>query len=73
MTNNGLKRLSYSVGKVPLSLLRVFSVLIATASSISLVVVSRGFDNTLMLDQSTGLLLGSELQHPTTLLEEICR
>ena len=36
-----------------MSLLRVFSVLIATASSTSLVIVSRGFDSTLMLDQST--------------------
>ena len=39
-----------------MSLLRVFSVLIATASSTSLVVVSREFDSTLMLDQSTGWL-----------------
>ena len=39
-----------------MSLLRMFSVLIATASYTSLVIVSHGFDNTLMLDQSTGWL-----------------
>ena len=50
------KRLSYSVGRVPMSLLRVSSVLIATASFTSLVVVSHGFDSTLMLDQSIGWL-----------------
>ena len=39
--------------RVPMSLLRVFSVLIAAASSTSLVVVFRGLDSTLILDQST--------------------